>query len=123
MDEDVLASGLQRFNDRLGDLGIRGEDHPDSLRSLEQLDHDGSTAGAVDRWQHVGPVAYERRGRDGDVVSGEDLNRPELSREFAMPLEGVGVYTSICSNWRTTASPKNVIDAPMRGRTASKSSS
>ncbi len=78
LDEDVLASGLQRFDDRLGDLGIRGEDHPDSLCSLEQLDHDGSTADAVDRGQHVGPVAYERRGRDGNVVSGEDLNRPEL---------------------------------------------
>ena len=28
-----------------------------------------------------------------------------LSREFAMPLAVLGVYTSICSNWRTTASP------------------
>ncbi len=29
-----------------------------------------------------------------------------LSREFVMPLAVFGVYTSICSNWRTTAEPK-----------------
>jgi hypothetical protein len=30
-----------------------------------------------------------------------------------------GVYTFICSNWRTTASPKKVIEVPIRGSTAS----
>ena len=29
-----------------------------------------------------------------------------LSREFVMPFAVFGVYTSICSNWRTTAVPK-----------------
>ena len=29
-----------------------------------------------------------------------------LSREFVIPLAVIGVYTSICSNWRTTAEPK-----------------
>jgi hypothetical protein len=37
-----------------------------------------------------------------------------------MPLAVLGVNTSICSNWRTTAVPKYVIEAPMRGRIASK---
>ena len=42
-----------------------------------------------------------------------------LSREFAIPVEVFGVYTLICSNWRTTARPKNVIDVPIRSSTAS----
>ena len=42
-----------------------------------------------------------------------------LSRELAIPLAVFGVYTSICSNWRTTAEPKYVIDAPIRGTIAS----
>ena len=29
-----------------------------------------------------------------------------LSRAFEMPFAVLGVYTSICSNWRTTAVPK-----------------
>ena len=42
-----------------------------------------------------------------------------LSREFAMPVEEFAQNTSICSNCRTTAIPKNVMDAPIRGSTAS----
>ena len=42
-----------------------------------------------------------------------------LSREFEMPWDVLGVYTSSCSNWRTTAIPKKEMDAPMRGRAAS----
>ncbi len=44
-----------------------------------------------------------------------------LSLELAMPWAVFGVYTSISSNWRTTAMPKNVIDAPTRGTMPSKS--
>ncbi len=42
-----------------------------------------------------------------------------LSRELVIPLAVFGVNTSICSNWRTTAEPKYVIDAPIRGMIAS----
>jgi hypothetical protein len=42
-----------------------------------------------------------------------------LSRELRMPFEELAQKTSICSNCRTTAVPKYVIEAPMRGSTAS----
>ena len=42
-----------------------------------------------------------------------------LSRALEMPFAVFGVYTSICSNWRTTAVPKYVIEFPIRGRIAS----
>ena len=41
-----------------------------------------------------------------------------LSRELTMPVDELAQNTSICSNWRTTAVPKYVIEAPIRGRTA-----
>ena len=42
-----------------------------------------------------------------------------MSRELAMPIGEFAQNTSICSNCRTTAVPKKVIEAPMRGITAS----
>src|SRR6218665_2816998 len=44
-----------------------------------------------------------------------------LSRELAIPFAVFGVYTSICSNCRTTAVPKYVIELPIRGTMASES--
>jgi hypothetical protein len=43
-----------------------------------------------------------------------------LSRERAMATEWLSTGTPIMSNWRTTARPYVVIDAPMRGMTTSK---
>ena len=42
-----------------------------------------------------------------------------LSREFMIPMDEFALNTSICSNCLTTAVPKYVIDAPIRGSTAS----
>jgi hypothetical protein len=123
LDEDVLTSGLKRFDDRLGDLGIRGENHPDSLRALEQLDHDGSTADAVDRRQHVGPVAHKRRGRDGDVVSGEDLNRTKLVPRVRNAVGGSRCVHVHLLELANDGEPKERDRCTDTGRTASKSSS
>jgi hypothetical protein len=42
-----------------------------------------------------------------------------LSRATLIACDGLTQNTPICSNWRTTAVPKNVTDAPIRGITAS----
>jgi hypothetical protein len=78
LDQDVLLGVVERLDDRLGDLAVGCEDHPDALGALEQLDHDGRAADPVDRREHVLAVADERRLRHADVVARQDLDRTQL---------------------------------------------
>ena len=55
---------------------VRGEDDADALGALEELDDDGRAADPFDRRSTSRPIADERRGRDPDVVTGEDLQSP-----------------------------------------------
>ncbi len=69
LDEHVLAGGLERLDDRLGDLLGVGEDDADALRAFQQLDDDRRAADAGDRGQDVAAVADEAGGGDADVVA------------------------------------------------------
>ena len=86
-----------------------GEDHADALRALEQLDDDRRAADALDRGQDV------RRGRARRPSAGMPMSwRLRICSERSLSREprdrrarSSSEKTPICSNWRTTAVPKN----------------
>ena len=114
------AGALQGLDDRLGNLGGVGQDHADTLGALEQLDDHRRAAELLDRRQ-VRRCASARK-RSAECRSLCRLRtwiERNLSRETAIACDELSVNTPICSNCRTTAVPKKLTDAPIRGMTAS----
>ncbi len=78
LDQHVLLLALQQFDDGLRRLHRLGQQHADPLRAFKQFDDDRRAADTFDRRQHVLLVAHERRLRNADVVSAENLQAAQL---------------------------------------------
>ena len=86
LDKNVLLRALKRFNDRLGNLLIVGQNDADTLGALEQLDDHRRPAHTFDRRKDVGLVSYESGVRNADVGYAGKKDRHAITRQwFSVP--------------------------------------
>ena len=74
LNQHILLSAVQRFNNRFRDFGGIGEYDANALRPLKNFDNDGSAADSINRRQNVFFITYKRRRRDADIMAAENLH-------------------------------------------------
>ena len=89
LQQHVLPGGLERLNNRLGDVNAVGKDDADTLRTLDEFDDHRHAAERFDRGQHIFLATDKSRGGDADVVPTEDLHRPQFVAADADRRRGV----------------------------------